>query len=125
MSEFGSNNWCFLRENSYSLRPNHSIHIEILSKLPRDDLVDPMHNVDQDYDGVTAIDLIWEDVMNICFSLEDIRKSPLAKEHARFADIKAQVRDLEEAVFCFKETSAHVAKVIEPSTKASHRHPTP
>lgn len=33
-------------------------------------LVAPTHDIDQDYNGVIAVDQIWEDVTQIC--LEDI-----------------------------------------------------
>lgn len=54
------------------------------------------------YDSVAAIDEIGEKVKEICFSLEDVRRSPLAKEPARLADLKVRIKDLKEAVTYFE-----------------------
>ncbi|KAB2626120.1 hypothetical protein D8674_017780 [Pyrus ussuriensis x Pyrus communis] len=87
-----------LKDNSYSSQPNHFTSIEIPPKSSCNDRAVPIQNVNSGTNGVFAINQISEDVMEICLFLKDFRKSLLAKEPARLANLKTRVEDLEDDV---------------------------
>ena len=58
--------------------------MEIPPKSHRDQLYAPTHNDNPKID--TVMDEIWEGLMHVCLSLEDLMRSPLAKEPARLVE---------------------------------------
>lgn len=107
-----------LRFNSCFSRPDHSTLRKTPPKSSCGNYVVPMTTLDADLenDVISTLDQIWEDLIEICLSLEDVRKSPLAKEPARLTDLKMQVKDLEDVIFRFKKAS------IRPiSPKSQHK----
>lgn len=73
--------------------------IEESSVNANNGLVTPMVNVNQEYDVVTVINKVWEDVIEICLYLESVWRSPMAKELVRLADMKTRVDDLKKSYF--------------------------
>ncbi|KAB2606179.1 S2-RNase [Pyrus ussuriensis x Pyrus communis] len=104
-----------LKVNSYCSQPNHSTPRKTFPKSSCCNCIVPTTTVDADpeNDVVSTVDQIWEDLMEICLSLEDVRESPLAKEPTRLTDLKIRVKDLEDVISRFK---AALIRLIQPKS---------